>query len=165
MAPTTGRNQGKSEFVRDRLGRDSAANAKAINEAWQGAGNEGTISGALISKIRTDLGLVGKRSSDDRADAADETPKRRTRAKGPKAKRAAQSAEGTLLQPNGRGAPGGPAAAAEREARAGDQGRRQVELEGDLDDLLFKIMGQGGLTEVEEALRRARRLLVRGHRG
>src|SRR5512135_3848214 len=63
MATTAGQGEGKTTFVRDLLQRDSRANERSINAAWKAAGNEGTISGTLVSKIRKDLGLTGKRPS------------------------------------------------------------------------------------------------------
>jgi hypothetical protein len=41
--------------------------------------------------------------------------------------------------------------------------KREVldELEGEIDGLIFKLMGVGGMSDVEEALRQARRLIVR----
>ena len=36
------------------------------------------------------------------------------------------------------------------------------ELEADIDRLLFKVMGLGGLSAIEESLRQARRLLYGG---
>ena len=57
--------QGKSSFIRDLLGRDPEADEEAVNEAWQKAGNQGTISGSLVYKIRSGLGLTGKGRSAD----------------------------------------------------------------------------------------------------
>jgi len=47
-------------------------------------------------------------------------------------------------------------------APAGERGKAMEDLEGDLDRLLFRVMSLGRLPEVEDALRRARRLLVIG---
>jgi hypothetical protein len=65
MATTAGQGEGKTTFVRDLLQRDSRVNERSINEAWKAAGNEGTISGTLVYKVRKDLGLTGKRQSAD----------------------------------------------------------------------------------------------------
>ena len=65
MATTAGQGEGKTAFVRDLLQHDSRANERSINEAWKAAGNDGTISGTLVSKIRKDLGLTGKGQSAD----------------------------------------------------------------------------------------------------
>ncbi len=61
--------QGKSAFIRELLGRDPEANEQAVNEAWSQAGNEGTISGSLVSKIRSNLGLTGSGRSAGRPKA------------------------------------------------------------------------------------------------
>ena len=42
----------------------------------------------------------------------------------------------------------------------GDRGRVLEDLEVDLDRLIFRVMGLGGLTEVEAGLRRARRAII-----
>lgn len=47
-------------------------------------------------------------------------------------------------------------------AQAGERSKALESLEGDLDRLLFQVMGLGSLPDVEEALRRARRLVVLG---
>jgi hypothetical protein len=74
--------QGKSAFVRELLGRDPEADEQAVNEAWQKAGNQGTISNSLVYKIRSGLGLTGKGRS---SDVAAGRPKEKA-TKGPKAK-------------------------------------------------------------------------------
>ena len=73
MATSTGQGEGKTTFVRDLLQRDSGVNERSINEAWKAAGNEGTISGTLVYKIRKDLGLTGKRQSTDGSRAGEAT--------------------------------------------------------------------------------------------
>src|SRR4051812_1016533 len=84
--------QGKSSFVRELLQRDSEANQQAVNEAWQAAGNEGTISNSLVSKIRSDMGLTGKRGSRNGAVAGGEAPKRTPkRATGTRGRKAEQA--------------------------------------------------------------------------
>ena len=52
--------------------------------------------------------------------------------------------------------------AAANDGESGD--RALVVLEADLDRLLFRIMGLGDMEEVEQALRRARRLVSRAIR-
>ena len=42
-------------------------------------------------------------------------------------------------------------------------GRVLHEIEGEIDELLFRLKGLGDFAEVQEALRTARRLLVRSH--
>lgn len=154
--------QGKSSFIRELLGRDPKADEEAVNEAWRKAGNQGTISGSLVSKIRSDMGLTGKGRSRNGARAGGNqtrTPKRAAGARGRKAEQAngpeseigATGSSPTPTQDGDQGA-----------ARAGDRERLLDEMESDIDDLIHRLKDQGGRPEVEEALRRARRLLVQG---
>src|SRR6516165_5502263 len=61
-----GGNQGKTAFVTKHLRRDPGASDEAINEAWAAAGNEGSISGSLLYKIRAKRGLTGKKRAKGR---------------------------------------------------------------------------------------------------
>src|SRR5262249_52377252 len=61
MAPGPGGNQGKTAFVRDFIRKHPTANRKAVEEAWLAAGNEGPISSALVSNLRSEMGLTGKK--------------------------------------------------------------------------------------------------------
>src|SRR5512135_1550205 len=100
MATTAGQGEGKTTFVRDCLQRDSRANERSINEAWKAAGNDGTISGTLVFKIRRDLGLTGTRQSADGSragEAAAVKPKPESPSKGPKATSAPQSVEAATV--------------------------------------------------------------------
>ena len=47
----------KTAFIREQLGRDGTLDAGAINRAWSGAGNEGTISDNLVYKTRASMGI------------------------------------------------------------------------------------------------------------
>ena len=141
--------QGKSSFVREVLGRDPEANEQAVNEAWTEAGNEGTISGSLVSKIRSNLGLTGSGRSAGR-------PKAKAK-KGPKAKPVAQA------QPESNGPPA--ASATGPESTAGNRGRSLDQVEDRIDDLIFQLKDLGGMEQAQEALRLARRLVVRSHEG
>ena len=58
MATVT-RAPGKSEFIKQVLGKNPQATFKAVNEAWTLAGNEGSISQALVNKMRSEAGLSG----------------------------------------------------------------------------------------------------------
>jgi hypothetical protein len=60
-APVRGGPQGKTAFVRDFIKKDRTANRKAVEEAWLAAGNEGPISSALVSNLRSEMGLTGKK--------------------------------------------------------------------------------------------------------
>src|SRR5262249_19595925 len=51
-----GGNQGKSAFVVEHLRQNPNATDEEINEAWTAAGNDGSISGSLLYKIRAKEG-------------------------------------------------------------------------------------------------------------
>jgi hypothetical protein len=146
MPATATRNQGKAMFVKELLLDNPYANAQDVVAAWQAAGMEGTISASLVSKVRSESGLAGnlrgrrrRRTRTVKAALAGSTRtgKRRGRA----SRQAADEADGmSQLQTR----------------------RRKItfdDLEVDFDRLLLKVVSQGDLTPVEDALRRARRLL------
>jgi hypothetical protein len=138
MAVTKGVNQGKSEFVRAQITEDPGANHQAVNKAWKAAGKRGSISVSLVTKIRAVQGVTGGKRRAGKATAA-------------------------------RGRPGRPPkethtnGLAKKDRPAG-RGRELEALEAEIDGLLFRAMGLGGLAEVEAALRQARRELVRAQR-
>src|SRR5271157_6516147 len=55
MATTATESQGKTSFVKEFLHDNPQANTKAVNEAWQAAGFDGTISPTLVNKTRVKL--------------------------------------------------------------------------------------------------------------
>jgi hypothetical protein len=134
-----GGNQGKTAFVTGHLRRDPSASDEAINQAWTAAGNEGGISGSLLYKIRAKRGLTGKRGGKGRGAG--------------KKRRAKEMTVGRTSEP-----------VAETpkpvDGRTG-RGRLLAEVEGDIDRLIFKAMGLGGMEEIEDQLRNVRRLLYR----
>ena len=133
-------------FVKELLVDNPHANTQDVIEAWQAAGMEGTISASLISKVRSESGLAGnlrgKRGSRTRtATTAVAGSTSRGKRRGRPPKQAAAEVDGT-----------GQIGARRRKYTIDD-------LEVDFDRLLLKVIGQGNLTRVEDALRRARRLL------
>jgi hypothetical protein len=142
------RDQGKSFFIKEVLVDDPRANAKAVNEAWRRAGMAGSISGTLVSMVRSELGLAGNR---------------RGRPKG------AENATARAAKPGGRSArPGGTGAAPDVRwgHRSIDRERVLAEIEADIDRVIFRLMAVGGLGDVEDELRAVRRrLVVLSHRG
>jgi hypothetical protein len=138
-ATRRGGNQGKTAFVSQHLRRDPGASDEAINRAWAAAGNEGGISGSLLYKIRAKRGLTGKRGGKGRGAG--------------KKRRAKEMTVGRTSEP-----------VAETpkpvDGRTG-RGRLLAEVEGDIDRLIFKAMGLGGMEEIEDQLRNVRRLLYR----
>ena len=59
MATTATATPGKTSFVTDFLNANPQGNTKVVNEAWQAAGFEGTISPTVVNKTRASLGLTG----------------------------------------------------------------------------------------------------------
>ena len=147
MRATATRNQGKTLFVKETLIDHPTANPTFVNDAWKAAGMEGTISEALVNKIRSQLKLTGnlkgtRPAKKDRAAASKRASSGKKR--GRKPKNAVARAEGTT---------------GEARQRPAGQGVRLSELEADLDRLLFSVMSMGNLPEVEKALRQTRRAL------
>jgi hypothetical protein len=122
--------QGKTAFVRDFIKKDPTANRKAVEEAWLAAGHEGTISSALVSHLRSKMGLTGR--------------KRRRGGKG--------RANGTAIEANG-----------ERLPRPAGRDKALDEIEGDIDRLIFRLIAVGSMEEIEDELRKVRRLLYRNY--
>ena len=88
MATVT-RAPGKSDFIKQVLGKNPQATFKAVNEAWTGAGNEGSISQALVNKMRSEAGLSGNLRTNGKV----ETP-RRSREARPHRQEAGAEAQG-----------------------------------------------------------------------
>ena len=131
---------GKTSFLKEFLHDNPQGNVKAVNEAWQAAGFDGTISTALVYKTRASLGLTGNLSGKTKAVAEGKTT---STGKKPGRPRKEPTAPVTG-QPRG---------------RKSNRSLALTELEADIDLLIFKVMGVGDLTEIEDSLRQARRLL------
>jgi hypothetical protein len=161
MATGTRTGQGKTTFVEEQLRRITDADEATINEAWKAAGNEGSISDSLVKKTRARLKLTGKRRGTDagasEAKKAGAGPKGKAGSpKGTKGKTVGKRASGAPSQPNGRAT-----SAAGNGSPRGDRGRLVDEVEAGIDELIFTLKSHGGMSEVEAALRAARRLLTR----
>ena len=110
-----------------------------MNEAWTAAGFDGIISEALVYKARASLGLTGNLSGKTKESKA------KTTSTGKKLGRPRKEPTAPVTgQPRGR-----------KSART----LALTELEADIDRLIFKVMGVGDLTEIEDSLRQARRQL------
>jgi hypothetical protein len=147
--------QSKTAFVRDFLRKNSTANRKAVEEAWRKAGHEGPINSSLVSNLRRELGLTGnKQGASTVADGngAAESPKAPGRHTKPKRRERSD---------NGKASGANATPAAGRKARSGDRDKALAEIEGDIDRLIFKLMVAGSLEDIEDELRKVRRLLYR----
>ncbi len=144
MPATKTRDQGKTSFVKELLIDHPMANTKAVNEAWSAAGMEGSISETLVNKTRSTMGLAGNLRGKRRTkiEAAASTKRPYTGKK-----RGRKPKQETVTIADGKAAP------------AGKRNDRLVELEADLDRLLFRVMNEGELAQVENALRETRRRL------
>src|SRR5271165_4486438 len=134
---------GKTMFVKEFLNDHPEGTGNDVNEAWTAAGFEGTISRTLVDKTRALLGLTGnirgktKKSKASAKEKAPYTGKKRGR----------KPRETTAA---GNGQPRG---------RKSNRSLALNELEAEIDRLIFKVIGIGDLTEIEDSLRQARRLL------
>ncbi len=157
MATGPGVNQGKTAFLEEFLPDNRDANEDAVIAAWKAAGNDGTISSSLVSKIRAKLGLTGRRGGTETSASTHKTSQFKSLVKGKKLGRPFGRAKGISQQHN---AP----ETSSRQIAATDHDALD-ELEGGIDDLIDRLKVLGDRPEVVKALRRARRLLVRSHEG
>jgi hypothetical protein len=123
---------GKTMFVKEYLNDHPQANVSAVNKAWQAAGFKGTISAAVVNKLRASMGLTGNLRANTKKTERTTTGK----------KRETPRKESTVNVPP----------RANRSSNLDD-------IEADFDRLLFKVMGVGDLTEIEALLRKTRRML------
>jgi hypothetical protein len=128
---------GKSMFVKEFLHDNPQGNVDAVNKAWEAAGFDGTISPALVNQMRAKLGLTGNLRG---------MPKTGTNGRA--------TSTGKKV-----GRPRKETAAAVNVQPQGNRSTVLNELEADIDRLIFKAMVIGDLTEIENSLRQARRLL------
>jgi hypothetical protein len=145
----------KTSFVRDFIKKNPTANRKAVEEAWLEAGNEGPISSALVSNLRTEMGLTagskaaGGHGAPESAQATARKPKRKKRGRPARRKVSEVVAEATTV----------------RMPRSSGRDGALAEVEADIDRLIFKLIALGGLEEIEDELRKVRRLLYRSYLG
>ena len=140
MPKTATATPGKTSFLKEFLNDHPEGNVKAVNEAWTAAGFDGTISETLVYKARASLGLTGNLSGKTKAAAEGK----------------ATSTGKKLGRP--RKEPTAPVTGQPR-GRKSNRSLALTELEADIDRLIFKVMGVGDLTEIEDSLRQARWLL------
>lgn len=158
MATGPGINQGKSAFLKEFLPDNPDANEEAVNKAWKTAGNEGTISGSLVNKLRSDLGLTGGRGRKGGESGQAKASGAKGQGKAAKGKQSGQA--GGESRPQG-GRQGSAASAPAKGVNgSGDREQALDRVEDGIDDLIFTLKANGGMPEVEAALRAARRLLT-----
>jgi hypothetical protein len=128
---------GKTMFVKEFLNDHPQGKVVSVNEAWKAAGFDGTISPTLVNKMRATLGLTGNLRGNTKKSKPSATGKKRGK---PRIETAA---------------------AASGKPRGSNSARTVVlnDMEVDIDRLIFKAMAIGDLTEIEDTLRLARRML------
>src|SRR5271166_6635695 len=126
------RDQGKTSFVKELLIHNPKANTKAVNEAWSAAGMQGTISETLVNKTRSHMGLTGNLRGKRRTKQAGAASTKRPY-NGKKRGRKSKQESVAIAERN----------AAQSGTRMGKRNGRLVELEAELDRLLFGGMNLG----------------------
>jgi hypothetical protein len=168
MATATATTVGKTEFVKEVLGKNPRANPTTVNEEWKSAGHEGTISATLVNKLRSSLGLAGNLRSTSKTKArlrsGDKLPHSGKKSRRKPKSNSSKSILRSALRSNGKTTDQG-AMQTGLHSKVGSHHGSLEELEGDIDRLLFKVMGLGGLPAIEESLRHTRRLLYGGFSG
>jgi hypothetical protein len=130
----TRKSQGKSSFIKEVLFDNPEANTAAVNEVWKKGGMKGTISVSLVGKVRSDLGLTGNLPK-GRKPAVSKKPGGKTKAE--------------AVQPK---------------HRSGNRERMLNEVEAKIDELVFELLGIGGVEKAVDTLRAARRVVVRAQK-
>jgi hypothetical protein len=112
-----------------------------VNEAWKRAGKPGTISKPLMHLVRSEMGITKKR--------------------GGKAKRKAAVARMPVVAAAvGTGPAPTSAAQTIRTLSIAKANSTALDFEAEIDRLLFKVIEEGGMSDVEDALRAARRRVI-----
>jgi hypothetical protein len=166
MATATVRKKGKTEFTREVLAKNPLANTTAVNDAWKSSGQTGSISATLVNKQRAALGLAGNLRATKKPDSAAANKAQYTgKKRGPKPKgMTSETLLHTAPYTNGRKTDQ-PAVKLDLRGKTSLHHGSLEELEADIDRLLFKVMGLGGMSAIEESLRQTRRLLYGGFSG
>src|SRR5439155_20198044 len=141
--------EGKSGFLKEFFVDHPGARKDEIDRAWREAGNGGTISESLISKVRSGLGLKGKRRGTARAKGSTGAGKRSSAAPKSKGGRTGpKAAGGTAAKANGRLVTGAPGRPAERRTGGDNRTRVFVRVEGQIDGMLHEVGLAGGAPEL-----------------
>ena len=141
----------KTAFITAHLGKNPTANRKSVLEAWAKAGNSGTVSPTLVSKLRREMGLAGNLRGRPRLNGLNGAPK--AKSEGANTKKAKGSTVAHAYDHT----------TSTGSAKSTEGASIQVidEVDAGIDHLMFTLKLSGGMPEVEAALRAARRLLPR----
>lgn len=165
MATASPRNAAvtKTSFARAYLGDHPKAGYRAVNQAWNEAGHDGSISETLVHRMRAKLGLTGnlRPTRPAKPSAPASRPEAATPATPSKSKAKRGRPRNTPAAARPAPTPA-PSPAEPRPSSATPKVLSAVSLEAEFDRLLFQVIDQG-MPEVEEAIRTARRLFVLHH--
>jgi hypothetical protein len=161
MATATGTEKGKTSFVEEFLKDHEDAGTKEVNAAWTSFGRTGTISDSLVGKIRRNLGLtkngIGKKAK-PAGTKPSTTPPKVTRKVTKKTATSGQSTSTSDMTPTKTDRQ---LSVTANNSRASDRNQLLIALEKDFDRLLFSVIELEGMSEVEEHIRTARRVISR----
>ncbi len=146
------RDQGKTAFVKAVLAKNNEANPKLVNQEWTAAGNRGSISGTLVQKMRSAMGLTRNIRPGRKPNGFSQ----------PRPTTPSPTSAIPVKRPVGR-PPAHANGSAPRPAALRGHTSLLTKLEATLDEMIFEIKTAGGLPEFEETLRKARRILARSH--
>jgi len=162
MVASTEKKPSKTAFVTAHLQKDQQATLKTVNAAWNAEGHTGKISSTLVTGLRAKLGLTGnirpKTSTPKEATAA--TASKSAPKSGGSKKAPTRTVVKSRAQTNGAPAAVAPVA---KNVSPDKRDRLLAEIESDIDRLIFKLMGVGGFTKIEDEFRAARRVITRSH--
>ncbi len=159
MVASTESKPNKTAFITDQFSKNPKSNSKAVNEAWAKAGHAGSISPTFVSKLRKDLGLTGNLRARSKAIGTNGTNGAYVPSAAKSRKRSAKARDRTPSKATSGSASSSPSGVTKK----GDRSRMLDEVEAGIDHLIFTLKVNGGMPEVEAALRSTRRLLTRSH--
>lgn len=177
MASESGVNPGKTAFLATYLPSNRNANLEEATKAWNEAGNPGTLSESLFSKIRSKLGLTAKSGTSGASakKAAVPSKKGAAQASGKRAvvkprktsSKAAAKQASMARKPETAGTSAKPQAETKPAAKPKSIERQHVldRVEDKIDDLILELKQIGGMDAALESFRKVRRVIVRSHDG
>ncbi len=157
MVASTDSKMTKTAFLTAFFQKNPKATVKTVREAWTEAGYPGSVSGTLVSKLRSELGLAGnlRARSQKVTLTLSGTPKKPVGR--PKGSFKTRVETMSFAHNNGASTP----KVAAKAAPATKSDRVLDSVEAGIDDLIFTLKGVGGFADVETALRAARRMVSR----
>ena len=142
---STGKRQSKTAFLMEQLQKNPNVTVKEAADAWKAAGNEGTIISSIFYYAKS---VFNKRTAGATATPSQKSQTKASKGSKTKTTKTQSSVQDTPPEPKTQG----PAPS-------------QVldEVEGGIDDLIFRLKEVGGVPDVEAVLRQARRMIAHKH--